>query len=155
MSEAVQGAPDGDTPTRLPPRGRLLGVDFGTVRVGLAVSDPDRLIASPLDTRTRAGDAADAAYFAQVVAAERVVGLVVGLPLHARGNEGTKAAEARQFGAWLGSVTGLPVVFLHQLLPYLVMKNSGASSSDFAAVWTAPKSAAWPPNRSPRSEHCW
>jgi len=111
MSEVVNGVPDGGTATRLPPRGRLLGVDFGTVRVGLAVSDPDRLIASPLDTRTRAGDAADAAYFAQVVAAERVVGLVVGLPLHARGNEGTKAAEARQFGAWLGSVTGLPVVF--------------------------------------------
>lgn len=93
------------------PKGRLLGIDFGTVRVGLAVSDPDRIIASPLDTLTRGGDAADAAYFTRVVAAEKVVGLVVGLPLHTRGNEGTKAAEARDYGAWLGSVTGLPVVF--------------------------------------------
>jgi putative Holliday junction resolvase len=111
VSEEVNGGPVGSTAQRLPPTGRLLGVDCGTVRVGLAVSDPDRVIASPLDTLTRAGDAADAVYFTKVVAAERVVGLVVGLPLHARGNEGAKAAEARQFGAWLGSVTGLPVVF--------------------------------------------
>lgn len=93
------------------PKGRLLGVDFGSVRVGLAVSDPDRIIASPHDTLTRTGDNSDAAYFTRLVAAEKVVGIVVGLPLHTRGNEGTKAAEARQYGAWLAGVTGLPVVF--------------------------------------------
>jgi putative Holliday junction resolvase len=91
--------------------GRLLGVDYGTVRVGLAISDPDRIIASPFDTLTRGGDAADAAYFTQLVAAEKVAGLVVGLPLHSHGEEGVQAAEARRYGAWLGSVTGLPVVF--------------------------------------------
>jgi putative Holliday junction resolvase len=95
----------------LPPHGRLLGVDYGHVRVGLAVSDPDRIIASPLDTYTRQGDAADAAYFAKLAAAEKVAGLVVGLPLHTGGEEGQKAAEARRFGAWLAGVTGLPVVF--------------------------------------------
>jgi putative Holliday junction resolvase len=95
----------------IPPAGRLLGIDYGTVRVGLAVSDPDRIIASPLDTLTRGGDTADAAYFARVVAAEKVVGLVVGLPLRNRGYEGTKAIEARQYGEWLGAVTGLSVVF--------------------------------------------
>jgi putative Holliday junction resolvase len=91
--------------------GRLLGVDFGTVRVGLSVSDPDRIIASPHDTYSRRSEADDAAYFAKLAAAERVVGLVVGLPLHTGGEEGIKAREARQFGAWLSSVTGLPVVF--------------------------------------------
>ncbi|MBA4066977.1 MAG: Holliday junction resolvase RuvX [Isosphaera sp.] len=95
----------------LPNRGVLLGVDFGTVRVGLAVSDPDRIIASPLDTYTRRDAAADAAYFTRVAAEQRGVGLVVGLPLHSDGRESDKSREAREFGAWLGGVTGLPVVF--------------------------------------------
>jgi putative Holliday junction resolvase len=92
-------------------KGRLLGVDFGTVRVGLAVSDADRMLASPLTTYTRRDRDADAAYFRQVVAAEEIVGLVVGLPLHTDGREGVKAAEARDYGKWLGDVTGLPVEF--------------------------------------------
>lgn len=92
-------------------RTRLLGVDFGTVRVGLAISDADRIIASPLEVRERQGDDRDAAYFRQLVEREQVGGLVVGLPLHTTGREGTKAAEARAFGAWLGGATGLPVVF--------------------------------------------
>src|SRR5271169_2580225 len=92
-------------------KGRLLGVDFGTVRVGLAVCDPDRILASPLATYTRRDDVADAAYFKQVIAAEEIVGLVVGLPMHTNGREGVKAAEARAYGAWLGTVTGLPVEF--------------------------------------------
>jgi len=92
-------------------KGRLLGVDFGTVRVGLAVCDPDRIVASPLATYTRRDPAADAAYFKQMAAAEEVVGLVVGLPMHTDGREGVKAQEARAYGAWLGTATGLPVVF--------------------------------------------
>jgi putative pre-16S rRNA nuclease len=92
-------------------KGRLLGVDYGTVRVGLAISDPDRMIASPLATYTRCSPGIDAAYFRQVVAAEQVIELVVGLPMHTDGREGVKAKEARGYGAWLGEVTGLPVVF--------------------------------------------
>jgi putative Holliday junction resolvase len=91
--------------------GRLLVVDYGTVRVGLAISDVDRIIASPIATRGRAGADADAAYFRHLVAEERVAGLVVGLPVHLNGREGVKAKEARQFGAWLAETTGLPIVF--------------------------------------------
>jgi putative Holliday junction resolvase len=46
-----------------------------------------------------------------LAAAERVAALVIGLPLHTGGEEGKKAAESRQFGAWLATVTGVPVVF--------------------------------------------
>jgi putative Holliday junction resolvase len=92
-------------------KGRLLGVDFGTVRVGLAVSDPDRILASPLATYTRRDVDADAAYFRQVIAAEEIVGLIVGLPLHTDGREGVKAKEAREYGTWLGNVTGLQVEY--------------------------------------------
>jgi putative Holliday junction resolvase len=91
--------------------GRLLGVDYGTVRIGLAVSDPDRKIAFPLTTYTRSNREADAAWFRKLVAGETLVGLVVGLPVHASGDEGQKAREARAFGAWLAEATGLPVIY--------------------------------------------
>jgi putative Holliday junction resolvase len=91
--------------------GRLLGVDYGTVRVGLAVSDPDRKIAFPLTTYTRRGRDADAAWFREIVAQESVSGLVVGLPVHTTGREGQKAVEARAFGTWLAEVTGQQVFF--------------------------------------------
>jgi putative Holliday junction resolvase len=90
--------------------GRLLGVDYGTVRVGLAVSDPDRKIAFPLTTYARRGRDADAAWFRDLIARESVTGLVVGLPVHSSGREGQKAAEARAYAAWLAEVTGLPAV---------------------------------------------
>ena len=93
------------------PRTRLLGVDYGTVRVGLAVTDADRIIASPLEVRERQGADRDAAYFRALVEREQIGGIVVGLPLHTTGREGTKAQEAREFGAWLAGVTKLAVTF--------------------------------------------
>src|SRR5262249_47801738 len=91
--------------------GRLLGVDYGDVRVGLAVSDPDRKIAFPLTTYERRGRDRDAEYFRALAKAEAAAGLVVGLPVHLSGVEGKKAAQARAFGAWLGAATGLPVAY--------------------------------------------
>ena len=93
------------------PRTRLLGVDFGTVRVGLAITDEMRIIASPLSTYERHDEAEDAAFFRQLVEREEVGRLVVGLPLHMSGDEGGKAAEARQFGSWLAEATGLQVSY--------------------------------------------
>jgi putative holliday junction resolvase len=92
-------------------RTRLLGVDYGTVRVGLAVSDAERKIASPLATYERRGRERDAAYFRQLAATEEVGQIVVGLPVHNDGREGAKAKEARAFGGMLAAATGLPVVF--------------------------------------------
>jgi putative Holliday junction resolvase len=86
-------------------------VDFGTVRVGLAVSDPDRKIAFPLEVHERRGTEAEAAFFRAVVEREEIGGLVVGLPVHTDGTEGEKAVQARTYGAWLAEVTGLPVTF--------------------------------------------
>ncbi len=91
--------------------GRLLGIDTGTVRVGLAVSDPDRILASPLDTYTRQNPDADAEYFQRIVKTEQIVGLVVGLPISLNDTEGPKAKEARDYAEWLTQITGLPVAF--------------------------------------------
>lgn len=97
-------------------RTRLLGVDYGTVRIGLAISDAGRVIASPWQTYERRGAEQDARFFRTLVDQEEIGGLVVGLPVHLSGQEGQKAAEARQFGAWLGQATGLPVAFWDEAL---------------------------------------
>ncbi|QEL18809.1 Holliday junction resolvase RuvX [Limnoglobus roseus] len=95
----------------LPARGRLLGIDPGTVRIGLAVCDPDRIIASPHGTYERRSPDADAAFFRQLMKAEQIVGFVVGLPISLNDTEGPKAKESREFAMWLTAETGLPVAF--------------------------------------------
>jgi putative Holliday junction resolvase len=95
----------------LPQHGRVAGIDYGTVRIGIAISDPDRTIASPMDNYTRRGRELDAKYFRRLAAEERVSLFVVGLPVHLSGEESEKSREARQFGKWIEELTQLPVVF--------------------------------------------
>lgn len=98
----------------LPATGRLAGIDFGTVRIGIALSDSRRTLASPHDVYQPRGAAADARYFQQLVAMEQIVGFVVGLPVHLDGRESQKSREARRFGDWLATTTGRPVVFFDE-----------------------------------------
>jgi putative Holliday junction resolvase len=100
----------------VPARGRLLGLDFGTRRVGLAVSDDEQRLAVPLETYTVRNRDVDGRHLVAVIQDYRIVGLIVGLPLHMGGEEGIKAGEARQFGAWAGKVTGLPTTFWDERL---------------------------------------
>lgn len=100
---------DGDTCDALPRSGRLAGIDYGTVRIGVAVTDPNQSLASPLEIYTRRNLPADAAWFQKLAADERLAGFVVGLPIHTTGNESQKSREAREFANWLTQVTGLPV----------------------------------------------
>lgn len=95
----------------IPSHGRLLGLDFGTKRLGLAVSNPEQTIATPLETYARRDEAQDARYLLQTAQENRAAGLVVGLPVHMSGDEGEKAREARAFGEWASRVTNLPVAF--------------------------------------------
>jgi putative Holliday junction resolvase len=95
---------------RIPPAsGRIAAVDYGTVRIGIAISDPDRTLASPLENYTRRGSEPDAEHFRRLAVDEDVSLWVVGLPLHLDGRESEKSLESRQFARWLGEVTGLPV----------------------------------------------
>lgn len=95
----------------VPMRGRLLGLDYGTKRVGLALSNIDQTIATPLETYLRRDVRQDERYLLQRVQEYAVTGLVVGLPVHMSGDEGEKAREARAFGEWAAAVTKLPVCF--------------------------------------------
>ena len=89
--------------------GRVLAVDYGTVRLGLAVSDYERQFASPYENYTRVNLTQDARYLKRVIQEERIVQLVVGLPIHLDGRESQKSIEARQFADWLGELSSLPV----------------------------------------------
>lgn len=97
----------------LPP-GRIAGIDFGTVRIGIAISDANRSIASPYETFTRRGLDADRARFRRLVEEEQVAGFVVGLPVHLDGRESVKSVEARKFGQWLAETTGVEVVYFDE-----------------------------------------
>ena len=94
-----------------PTSGRVAGIDFGTVRIGIAISDPGRSIASPFENYTRRGEKQDAKHFQDLALEERVSLFVVGLPVHLDGRESQKSAEARDFGKWLQNATGVPVEF--------------------------------------------
>ena len=96
------------------PPGRVAGIDYGHVRIGVAISDPERKIASPLENYTRRGPDQDAQRFRRLAAEEQVVLFVVGLPLHLDDRESQTSQEARAFGRWLGEVSGVPVEFFDE-----------------------------------------
>lgn len=94
----------------LPTVGRLLALDWGEVRIGLALSDESQTLASPLETLTRrAGKRFPMPRFLELLAMHGPVGVVVGLPLTGEGVEGESAAAARTMAASVGTRAGLPV----------------------------------------------
>ena len=95
----------------LSPSTRIAGIDYGTVRIGIATADLEVGIASPYETYTRRNEKLDAEYFRELATLERLAKFVVGLPVHLSGEESQKSYEARQFGAWLAKLTGLPVEY--------------------------------------------
>ena len=96
---------------------RLLGVDLGERRIGLAIADCGGGSAFALTTLSRGRDtAADAAAIARVAADQAVDELVVGLPLHANGDEGAQAAVTREWVAAVAPILGLPVTFRDERL---------------------------------------
>ena len=91
--------------------GRVLGIDFGVKRVGAAISDPRRSIATPLEVYERRDPVQDARHYRKLVEEDEVDRIVIGLPVHTSGREGESAAKARAWGAWLAEATGLTVVY--------------------------------------------
>lgn len=94
--------------------GRVAGIDYGDARIGIAVSDPDRLISSPLETYARRNAVRDAEYFRRLVAEQRITLFVVGLPIHCDGQESQRSQATRQFAAWLAETTGVPITFFDE-----------------------------------------
>jgi putative Holliday junction resolvase len=95
---------------------RLMGVDLGTKTIGLALSDLERRIATPLETIRRTKFTADVMRMKALVDQFGVVALVVGLPLNMDGSEGPKVQSTRGFVRNLAPVLPLPVVFWDERL---------------------------------------
>ena len=95
--------------------GRMLGVDYGERRVGVALSDPTGTIAQPLTTIVRRrGKRPPVAKVARLAREHGAEALVFGLPLTAEGDESEWTREARTFGENVGERTGLPVHFVDE-----------------------------------------
>ena len=98
-------------------KGRLLGVDFGEARTGLALSDAARLLASGIGNVPGGGLEKSVSAIAEVVRREHAVGVVLGLPVNMNGTEGPRAARVRQLGDLLqNALPDVPVVLLDERL---------------------------------------
>ena len=90
---------------------RVLALDVGDRRIGVALSDPTGLLASPLSTITRKGQDADVDEVLGLAAANDVPEIVVGMPVSLSGRKGAQAARTTAFAEELRRKTDIPVVF--------------------------------------------
>jgi putative holliday junction resolvase len=109
---------------RLPPKARLIGVDLGSKTIGLAVSDVERRLASPLRTLARTAFQRDADALLAIFAEFEIAGVVLGLPLDLNGRDGPRAQSTRAFARNLATRTDLPVAFWDERFSTAVVLRS-------------------------------
>jgi putative Holliday junction resolvase len=126
--------PLAELPARLPAGTRLLGLDLGEKTIGLAISDRDHKVASPLETLHRAKFTQDAAALAEICAGRRVGGLVLGLPINMDGSEGPRCQSVRQFARNLEQVAGLdlPAAFWDERLSTAAIERLLVQEADMS-----------------------
>jgi len=98
------------------PKGRVLGLDYGSRRIGVAVSDPLGFTAQPLPPIIRSGDRKDIEEIGRLTAELEISSVVLGLPLLMNGEEGPTAARTRKFGALIDARLNIPVVMWDERL---------------------------------------
>jgi putative holliday junction resolvase len=108
--------PLAETAALLPARGALIGLDLGTKTIGVAVSDPDRRVAAPVETVARNRFALDAQRILALAAERRAVAFVLGLPVNMDGSEGPRAQATRAFARNLEKLTELPIALWDERL---------------------------------------
>src|SRR5262245_65492891 len=99
-----------------PPHGALIGLDLGTRTIGVAVSDPDRRLATGVTTVGRKAFSADAARILALADERRAVGFVLGLPVNMDGSEGPRAQSTRSFARNFSRLTELAVALWDERL---------------------------------------
>jgi putative holliday junction resolvase len=107
-------SPNTDAHQRLPSHGALLGLDYGTKRLGIATCNSDQTVAVPVETWQVRTPEKDLKHLRELIADYRAVGIVLGLPIRTDGTEGTAAAAVRTFGDWVAAGTGLPLVYVDE-----------------------------------------
>jgi putative Holliday junction resolvase len=99
-----------------PPRGALIGLDLGTKTIGVAVSDPDRKLATGVTTIARTTFTVDAKALLALAAERAAVGFVLGLPINMDGSEGPRAQSTRAFARNFAKLTDLPIALWDERL---------------------------------------
>lgn len=107
----------------LPPYKSVIGFDFGTKRLGVAVSDLLLMVATSYKTIHRTESSKDIAEIMSIIKEKEAGGLVFGLPLQMDGTEGETAEQVRKFAAEVAEKTGLPVAFWDERLSSRAMEN--------------------------------
>lgn len=109
--------------------GRILGLDFGKRRIGLALSDELGVTAQGLPTLRRSNRTEDLTFLSELIHGRQVTRVVVGHPLNMNGSEGAQARQAAQFGRTLAKRCGVEVTLWDERLTtreaQRVLKNSG------------------------------
>jgi putative Holliday junction resolvase len=125
--------PPRPSPTPRRSGGRVLGIDVGKVRVGVALSDPSGTLASPLQTLRRAKDGSDLDTLAALVVEHEVAEVVVGEPRHLSGASGASARDASAYSeALAGRIADVPVHLIDERLTTVTaathLRESGVDS---------------------------
>jgi putative Holliday junction resolvase len=105
-----------DASSRWPERGALIGLDLGTKTIGIAVSDPDRRLATGVETIRRKAFKADAARLLAIAGERNAVGFVLGLPINMDGSEGPRAQSTRAFARNFAQLTDLAIALWDERL---------------------------------------
>jgi putative Holliday junction resolvase len=108
--------PLADAASLFPERGALIGLDLGTKTIGVAASDPDRRLATPVETVARKRFTEDAERLFTLAGERRAVGFVLGLPINMDGTEGPRAQATRAFARNLMALTDLPIALWDERL---------------------------------------
>jgi putative pre-16S rRNA nuclease len=122
----------------LPQKGALLGLDLGTKTIGIGASDPERRLATGVETIVRKTFTADSARILALATERRVVGFVLGLPVNMDGSEGRRAQSTRAFARSLAQLTNLPIALWDERLSTAAVERqliaADASRTKRAAV---------------------
>jgi len=122
----------------LPARGALIGLDLGTKTIGVAASDPDRRLATGVETVKRTNFSADSARLIMLARERKAVGVVLGLPINMNGSEGPRAQPPRAFARNLARLCEMPIGLWDERLSTAAVERgllaADASRSKRAAV---------------------
>jgi putative Holliday junction resolvase len=108
----------------LPPKGSLLALDLSKRRIGVAGSDQERRLSTPIATLDRSGATGDVVRLAKLVRERQAVGLVVGLPINMDGSEGPMAKAMRAEAARLVAALGLPALLQDERLSTFAVEDA-------------------------------
>ncbi|MCJ7604531.1 MAG: Holliday junction resolvase RuvX [Dehalococcoidales bacterium] len=102
---------------------RSIGLDVGDVRIGVALSDPLGILASPLTIITRGNGNADIEEILEIIRDSDVRQIIVGLPISINGTEGIQAEKTRAFAGELGRQTDIPIIYQDERLSTVEAKR--------------------------------